>query len=227
MNWNDYEAIWKRQELPVGAGADLTDLRATFETKRRKLARGLFVRDLIEGFGGALLALAFGTWAWRTGRAGWPFAVGVLLILGVASVFLHSWLRSRRTRLGPEAALLVRLDLNIAELRHQRRLLDNIGKWYLTPYVIAIGLMGWDLSRYAGRRAPPGLMREMLTAPLTLAWILVLLLVILWAFWWWWRGIQHVVHQRIDPRLEELMKMRRDVLAPTDRESPSVANATR
>ena len=37
MNWNDYEAVWKRQELPVGADADLATLRETFETKRRKM----------------------------------------------------------------------------------------------------------------------------------------------------------------------------------------------
>ena len=38
MNWNDYEAVWKRQALPVGADADLATLRETFETKRRKMA---------------------------------------------------------------------------------------------------------------------------------------------------------------------------------------------
>ena len=27
MNWNDYEAIWKRQELPLGTAAELTALK--------------------------------------------------------------------------------------------------------------------------------------------------------------------------------------------------------
>ncbi len=219
MNWNDWEMIWRRQELPIGADADLSVVRQTFEEKRRKLARGILVRDFIEGVGGVVLSLAFGLWAWRTGRAGWPFGLGVLLILGVSSVFLHSWFRTRRSRVGPQASLLARLDVNIAELRHQRRLLDNIGKWYLTPYIIAIGLMGHDLSQYAGRRAPPGFLITLLTTPVTLAWILILLLVSVWALWWWWRGIQHVIHRQIDPRLEELLEMRRDLLVSDDREA--------
>ena len=214
MNLNDWEMIWRRQELPLGADANLAGLKASFEEKSRKLARGLLVRDFIEGVGGVVLSLAFGFWAWRAGKADWPFAVGILLILGISSIFLHSWFCTRRRRVGPEAPLLARLDANIAELRHQRGLLDNIGKWYLTPYVIAIGLMGHDLSQYAGRRAPPGFLLTLLTTPLTLAWILMLLLVTIWAFWWWWRGVQQVIHKQIDPRLAELLKMRRELLAP-------------
>ena len=55
MNWNDLKAIWSSQDLPSEPGADLATLQRNFETKRRKMARGLFRRDvegfeLIEGF---------------------------------------------------------------------------------------------------------------------------------------------------------------------------------
>ena len=99
MNWNDYEAVWKRQELPVGADADLTALKETFETKRRKLAATLLIRDWTE-ISACAVVVAFYAWFWRSiGPSGWPMAVAMLLILGVAGVFLRERRRTRRKRL--------------------------------------------------------------------------------------------------------------------------------
>lgn len=214
MNWNDWEMIWRRQEPPVGASADLTKLKESFEPKRRKLARALLVRNSIEGVGGALLALMIASVTWRTGQAGWPILIGAALILGVSVVFIRDLLRLRRNRLGPEAPLLAKVEAEIAELRHQRRLIDYLGTWYFLPYVAAIVIIGSTLARTSARRAPPGLLTAILTTPATLAWVLILVGTTAVAIFWAWRANRNSLHQRLDPRLEELEKLRRDLLAP-------------
>ena len=48
MNYDDWEMLWRRQEPPIGKAADLEALKETFEPKRRKLARAVLVRNLLE-----------------------------------------------------------------------------------------------------------------------------------------------------------------------------------
>lgn len=212
MNWNDYEALWKRQAPPVGATADITALKDTFAAKRRKLTKLLLVRDALEGFGGVIVAVAFAAVAWRIGRPGWPILLGATLVLGVSLVFVRDFFRIRRSRLGPEAPMLAKLDAEIAELRHQRRLIANLGLWYFLPYVVAIVIVGTTLARTRGRGAPPELLVALLTTPATLAWIIVLTGVWGFAIFWAWRANRDAVKKQIDPRLAELEKLRRDFL---------------
>lgn len=123
MNLHDFEAIWKRQELPRGAEADLAALRATFAAKNRKLAATLLVRDLAEASAGLLVAAVMGFVGWKLGPTAWPVAVAVALVLGVTGFFLWERVRAHRRKLGAEAAILAKLDADIAELGHQRQLL--------------------------------------------------------------------------------------------------------
>jgi len=216
MNWNDYEALWKRQELPRGAAADVIELKRTFEAKHRKMERTILLRNLIEGVGGIMTSLGFGLLTWRMGITGWSIILGLGLIAGVSCVFLYDWLRFRRVRSGPEATLLARLESGIAELRHQRGLITHIGKWYLTSYLAAMLLLGYGLLQHTARTAPPGMWKSVLTTPITLAWIVVLLGVMAGAIVWWWLDVQKSIRLRIDPRLAELEKLRRDLLSRDD-----------
>lgn len=213
MNWSDYEAAWKRQPPPVGFAADLNTLRADFERQRRKLAATLLLRNSIEGFGGIVMAGAFALAAVRIGRDGWPILVGAALILTVAVVFVRDFLRRRRVRVGPEMPLLVRLDAEIAELQHQRWLVANLGWWYFLPYLTAIAVIGAALARTTGRHAPPGLLVALLTTPATLGWIIAIFGVTGFGIAWAWRASRRAVTQRINPRIEELEKLRREILS--------------
>jgi hypothetical protein len=202
MNWNDYEAVWKRQELPVGADADLKNLRETFETKRRKLAATLLVRDWTET-SACVVVLAFYAWFWRSiGPSGWPMAVAMLLILGVAGVFLGERRRARRTRLGADAPLLAKIEADLAELRHQRRLLLNVWAWYLAPcagaMLIHVGVMIHRSKPWQATREPLFLLGFGLCFALFL--------------WFAWAINRRAVRKQIDPRLAELEKLRRDIL---------------
>ena len=200
MNWNDYEAVWKRQSLPVGADADLAILRETFEAKRRKMAATLFLRDIVEataGLGGSI-ALAF---IWRQqGKAGWPIALAIVLTLGVTGVFIAERIRTHRNRLGTDASLLAKLEADITELLHQRRLLSNVWKWYLAPCAAAIAIVVATISynRAPWQRDPVFLGCYGLFCALL--------------FWGVWALNRQTVRKQIEPRLAELEKLRRDIL---------------
>ncbi len=216
MNWNDYEAVWKRQKLPIGAAADLADIRATFELKRRKLESTLRVRYITDGVLGVLTALGFLGYAWWIGRAGWPIAIGAALILGVSWVFVRDHQRRRRHQVGPEATLLTKLDAEIAELHHQRRLLRHIGLWYFLPYLAAGVLISATVVHRLRIKPPPGLLVDLLTTPRSAIFIYLTVAIVVAGLWLVWRDARDAGKKRIDPRLQELEKMRRDLFGPAD-----------
>ena len=203
MNWNDYEAVWKRQELPVGADADLATLRETFETKRRKMAATLVVRDIAEASAGIVVSIAFSLAWWKQGKTGWPIALAIILILGVTGFFIKERIRTHRNRLGPDTSLLTKLEAEIAEMRYQRRLLLTLWSWYLTPCVAATIIVFATI---------------ILHAP---AWALTSHLLFLGGFipvfgfllWGVWALNRRAVRKQIDPRLAELEKLRHDILS--------------
>ena len=212
MNWNDYEAIWKRQELPVGSTADLTTLRETFETKRRKMAATLFARDLLETGVGLLVAGVFAFTWWKMGTTGWPMAFAIALILGVAGFFVRERFRARRLRLGVDAPLLAKVEADIAELRHQRRLLLSLWSWYLTPLAAAIVIVSATLARVTISKAPPGILAALWEHPAALAWIILYFAIVVpLCFWGTWTVNRRAVRKGIEPRLEELEKLHHDL----------------
>jgi hypothetical protein len=205
MNWNDYEAVWKRQELPVGADADLASLRKTFETKRRKLYGLLLARDFTEAGAAVFVSAALGFAWWhlgQLGKSGWPMAFAIALFLGVAVFFVRERFRTRRTRLRPDAPLRAKVEADLAELRHQRGLLWNLAGWYLAPIfaaeLIVVATIGLQAS-------PWSLQRD----PLFLGGLIAFLVIINWGVWVINR---RAVRKQLDPRLAELEKLRRDLL---------------
>jgi hypothetical protein len=207
MNWNDWEMIWRRQEAPVGAAADVTLLKQTFEAKRRKLARRLFVRDVLEAAAGVLVAGALVYLRWHMKYAGWPIVIALALVLGVTGFFVRERIRTRRQRLGADAPLLAKLDADVAELQHQRRLLWNVWPWYLGPLAIA-----WAIVGATALANTDAVGREMLKHPLVLGFTGGYFVLCLVLFWVVWAVNRRVVRTHLDPRLEELEKLRRELL---------------
>ena len=146
MKWSDYEAIWKRQRLPVGASADLGGLMETFESKRRKMAATLLARDILEGGTGLLGSVGSG-FAWcQLGKSGWPIAFALILILSVVGVFVRERVIAHRNRMGPNAPLLSKVDADIAVLRQQRRLVLRLWQWYLGPTAASVVIVSLTIS---------------------------------------------------------------------------------
>ncbi len=201
MNWHDLEIIWRRQEPPAGADANLAALRQTFEVRHRKLALSLLIRDYSEAGAGAFVAVVFGFMGWRMGSAGWPFMIVVALVLGLVAFFLRERVRARRRRLGTDASLLAKIDADITELRHQRRLLLNVGLWYLGPIVAVLVIVGATVTYHS---KPYALQRDPWFHAIMFLFNATLI------GWVWWLN-RRTVRKVIEPRLAELEKLRREL----------------
>lgn len=201
MNWNDYEAVWKRQELPRGEAAGLPDLYATFETKQRKLHGAILVRDLAEAGAGVVVAAAYVFYWWQVGRAGWPMAFALGLILGVTGFFVRERFRARRLRLGADAPLLAKVEADLAELRHQCRLVRTVWAWYLAPCAGAIAIHMTVMIQRAPAWSP-------LRQPLVIAGFGVFFAATIGLAW---AMNRRALRKRLEPRLAELEKLHRDL----------------
>lgn len=214
MNWDDCAGIWKRQPLPLGAGASTAELGRSFEAKSRKLAASLFLRDVLEASAGLLVAGVFAFMWWHIGAEGWPMAGAILLVLGVTGFFVRERLRSHRPQAGPEASMLVRLDAELDELRHQSRLLGRVGTWYLLPCALAMVCCGAAVTPRMIRELPPGFFAELLDHALLLAGLVGFLGIGLpLLFGGVWALSRRAVRKNLAPRIEELERLRREVAA--------------
>jgi hypothetical protein len=211
MKWSDLEFAWKHQPLPLGAAADIADIRRTFEDKRRRLHRGLLIRDLSEAATGVLIC-AFLAWAWaKIGRDAWPFGISIALTLGVSAFFCIDRIRAHRSRVGADAPLAAKVADQLSELRHQRRLLFNIGVWYIGPIFLSWVFIAVAMGLHSERVAP-GLLSDLMRNAATAGYILLYVVVIVpLCFWGTWYANRRVVLKRIDPRIAELEKLQREL----------------
>jgi len=201
MNLNDYEGVWKRQELPVGSNADIASLVATFETKSRKLHAVVKVSDFAEAGAGFVVATAYAFFWWQMGRAGWPLAFAMALILGVTGFFLRERIRARRTRLGADAPMLEKIDADLRVLRRRCHLVRTLWVWYLGPCAGAIAIQVGLIIH----RSPPW---DPIREPAVFIGFCTFFALI---FWFVWTINRRAVRKRLEPRIEELEKLRREI----------------
>lgn len=205
MNWSEWEMIWKRQPPPQGADADLAVLRQTFAAKSRRQANALFVRNVSEAAAGLLVSAVFAWVGFHLKKLAWPVGIAVLLVLGVTGFFIKDLMRSRRLRLGPEAALREKIAADLEELRHQRRLLLGLRTWYLAPLAVAMVIFGVTVALndpMAGALLKERFVRFALG-------FYVMLCVAL--FWMVWVMNRRAVRTQLEPRLAELEKLSREL----------------
>ena len=165
------------------------------------MAAGLQARDYLEA-GAGVIGIAGYILMWRMlGRAGWPIAIAIILIIVVMSVFVRERVRANRNRLGPEATLAAKIDADIAVLRRQRDLLHGIWRWYLGPTAASVVIVAGTLSR---SRPSWDVGRD----PMFLGGFGVFFALVLWFAW---EINRHAVRKQVDPRIEELEKLRREV----------------
>lgn len=203
MNWREMEAAWRRQEPTVESRAELSELVTSFEAKRQKLASTLLVRDWIEAGAGLMVSLVFMMDAVGGRGVAWLEWLAIALVMGVTLFFVSERVRARRARLGAEAPLRQKLEAEIAEVRHQCRLLRRVMWWYVGPLMLAIvlflcakvapqvdrlGIVGWGaLAVYA---------------------------IGCGALAWWVRGLNlRAVRRQLEPRLAELEQQRQELIA--------------
>lgn len=195
MNWNELQQLWQTQQ-PVATPPVWNP--AEFEQQRARLARTLARRDWLEAGVGIAVAIFFAATLIPLGPAAWPGWISVALILGVSAIFIRERRRTRRTAPPPEAPLLIRLEADIAELRHQCRLLNTVVLWYVLPIMLSIILLFWGV-------------RSAMPAPLPPLWswrLLFFSLVMLGfsAFVVWVN--REAVRTTLEPKLRELKAIR-------------------
>jgi hypothetical protein len=202
MNWNDWEVIWRRQELPIGAMAEVEKLKQTFAAKRRKTACAMLARDVSEAAAGVIVSTAFALLWWKMGAAGWPFGIAILLVLSISGVFVRERWRVRRGRIAADAPMLAKVGADLAELRYQRRLTLAVRTWYLAPLAIAvlIVLVTLYVHQKPWERQP----------------VFMGVFVIFYALlnWLAWTINRRAVRDRLDPRIEEFEKLHRALISP-------------
>jgi MFS family permease len=197
MNWDELSGIWRGQPEDRSRGTDLPALEVAFASRQRQFARQLFWRDVREAATAALMAFVFGYLGWRMGPAGWPMVVAVVLLLGVGGFFVWERRRARQASVGAEAPLSARVEAEIAEQEHQRRLLLTVGWWYLAPTMAAATLLALSVLvhapiPWAARLLAGGLMAAVI-APVA----------------WWVHALnRRVVRDSIEPHLQELETLR-------------------
>jgi MFS family permease len=152
MNWDELQQLWQNQPPPATPPDWNT---AEFERQRTRLARTLARRDWLEAGVGIAVAIFFAATLVPLGRAAWPGWISVALILGVSVAFVLERRRARRATPPPEAPLMLKLEADIAELRHQCRLLNTVALWYVLPILLSIVLFFWGVR--SALPAPPSL----------------------------------------------------------------------
>lgn len=212
MNWNEWEMIWRRQQTPAGAGADLALLKQTFEEQRSKLRRNILVRNVSEGVTGLALSALLAFIGARAGVGGWRMWTGLALLLGVSLVFVFDFVRAQRSRLPGDATILAKIDAEIAEFRHQQRLLARIGLWYFLPMAASFVLIVSAWAARIGRDIPPGMLHDAFKTTTIITWLVSTLAITGAATAWVWREQVKSIRTRVIPRLEELKKLREDFL---------------
>jgi len=141
MNWAELEKIWRSAPSGNPPACDT----AEFAARRRRLRRSLARRDWLEAAVGLGVAASFAGFLLFLGIADWRGWLAVGLVLAVSGGFVAERWRAHRLRPTPDAPLLAQLDGEIAELRHQRRLLRRVAWWYLLPLGAATLLFAWAL----------------------------------------------------------------------------------
>jgi hypothetical protein len=211
MSWSDWEFVWRNQEAPAEMSS-LEERKRSFEAGRTALARRLFVRNISEAAAGIGLA-AFLTYLgarhglfWST----WPVYLSAIIVLGVTAVFVGDAMRQRRRRLGPEAPFREKIEAEIAELRHQQKLIGGWWLWYLAPLGLAFGLALWSLGRVIHGRAPAGFLLDLVTTPITAAWFVILAAAVGLPL----RAViraQRAAKAKVEPRIAELERLKREL----------------
>lgn len=207
MNLNDWDFVWRRQELPVGPEADIAQLRQSYEAKSRKQARALLVRDLTEASASAFLAIGLSKEAMHA-KSAWLVWLAVAILLTIGGVFVRERLRARRLRLDSSAPLLTKLEADLAELRHQHRLISRVGVWYFGPLAFVMVLVG--AAKVMNLTATEQLMLE---DPFTLACLGGYLALCLILFIGGYAINRRAVRKRIEPRIAELEKLQHELMS--------------
>jgi len=148
MKLDDLKAAWKQE---IGQSVQVEGpAMTTIMSDVKKLDREVRFRDFWMIFAlatGALLYLIFG---WLTLESvDWISRIGVLVFIGATTVTSVALIRARSVTRSDDWTLRSRIEMEIEKLEKQRRLMNRVGYWFLSPMLIAnwVSLLGGHHAR--------------------------------------------------------------------------------
>ena len=210
MNFEDLRNVW--QEEPARQpDENVKAILATVRRKARAFDRSIIWRDARETVAAVIVAVAFG-WtgvaANNEGASPWLCWIAAVIPLGVAAFLLVDRRCVRRLRPKSGETVLEEIDGALAEVRHQVWLLRNVLWWYIIPLAAAALLFLF----FVVRQTPLPAAARVIVAAVMLVIIAVVNIVV-------WRINRHAVRKHLEPRIEELKRLRETLAAPETEET--------
>jgi hypothetical protein len=206
MNFENWQELWQKQPAPGAVAQDtITETIRRVRAGARSFDRTIFWRDSREVIAAIGVAAVFGFIAWakiHEGAQAWDAIIATILPLGVAGFLLVDRARARDLRPVPNGTVVAELDHAIAELRHQHALLKNVLWWYLLPLVAGAAL----IMSHAILMASPAWWARLALVGITCAVLAAVIVPVYFLN-------QRVAEKELWPRLEELIRRRREFAA--------------
>ncbi|MGL4552135.1 MAG: hypothetical protein ACRC33_13220 [Gemmataceae bacterium] len=192
MTPDPLKPIWRTQAAP---SLDAERLLAEVRDESRRFAAAIFWRDVRE-VGVSLLIVPLWLYLGMNLSQPWTWYLAVPAVLWIAGFLLIDRVRHPQGQPDPSEPLVRAVEVSLAQVEHQIRLLRNVGWWYLLPLALPmlayVGHVNWRLTGTAW-------MALLTTVPMA-AVVAVLLGGVYWLNW-------AVVRDDLEPRRRELQEL--------------------
>ena len=195
MNPDDFKRAWQAQGPPTHLTSKADLLLEEVRRSQRRFTATIFWRDVRE-VGICLLLLPLWVHLGVKRSSPWTWYLAVPAALWIAGYLLADRMRHKRQLPGPGEPLRRYVEISLAQVGHQIRLLRNVLWWYLLPIALAMlaffGQVAWQ-ERSGGW-----------WTALAVSEVVALGVVVLAGVYWL---NQYVVRTDLEPRCRELEAM--------------------
>ena len=195
MDPEDLKQAWQAQVSPAQLKVDAERLREEVRRRQRRFTATIFWRDVRE-VGTCLLILPLWVYLGVKRSSPWTWYLAVPVLLWIPGYLLADRMRHKRQLPGPGEPLRRYVEISLAQVGHQIRLLRNVFWWYLLP-------IGLAMLAFFGQAAWQERSGGWWTA-LAVSEVVALGVVVLAGVYWL---NQYVVRTDLEPRRRELEAM--------------------
>jgi len=139
MKLDDLKAGWKIEVEQTNESIDLTNMVESIEKETNKLDKSVKRRDLLEI---SIALLLIPVWTWKLFYSASLIQSVGLWIAILACLFIpFKMLKAKQVDAPKEDSVLAFLAVEKMKLENQKKLLESIALWYISPLMLAIVLI--------------------------------------------------------------------------------------